>query len=109
VDEAWILLPAEGKGWALFVFLARAGGPPSIVRLEAGAKGSAAQWFGIELVRPGDYKTACGKGYFDCEPGEPEVLKLRRPALMFFKYQSAASIFWWDPTTQAFKRTWVSD
>ena len=34
---------------------------------------------GIDIVKPGKYKTACGKGYYECEKGEPEVLKLKRP------------------------------
>ncbi len=63
---------------------------------------SAPQNHGISLVRPGQYETACGKGYWECGPGEPEVLKLRRPAVEFFKFESASSIFFWDVKTNGF-------
>ena len=64
---------------------------------------------GINTVKPGEYKTVCGKGYFKCEKGEPEVLKLKRPAIDYFKFQSANSFFFWDDKTGDFKRIWISD
>jgi hypothetical protein len=64
---------------------------------------------GVDIVKPGHYKTACGKGYFKCEKGEPEVLKLKRPAIDYFKFESANSFFFWDDKTRSFKRIWISD
>jgi hypothetical protein len=47
--------------------------------------------FGIDLVKPGEYKTACGKGYGDyaCAHGEPDVLKLHKPAIDLFYTESS--------------------
>ena len=64
---------------------------------------------GINIVEPGQYKTACGKGYYECKKGEPEVLKLKLPAIDYFKFESANSFFFWDDKTNSFKRIWISD
>ncbi len=64
---------------------------------------------GVDVVKPGEYKTACGKGYFECEKNEPEILKLKRPAIDYFKFESANSFFFWDDKTSSFKRIWISD
>jgi len=64
---------------------------------------------GVDIVKPGHYKTACGKGYFECEKGEPEVLKLKQPAIDYFRFESANSFFFWDCNTNSFKRIWISD
>jgi hypothetical protein len=71
--------------------------------------GSLRWQFWIGLVPPGQYKTACGKGYWECESGEPEILDLKLPAIEFAKYESASSVFWWNRRAGAFRRTWISD
>ena len=85
-----------------------ADGAGSVVRL-AGAKELKAQWYGIETVLPGQYKTACGKGYWACEPGEPAILTLTAPAILFQRFESSSSIFWWNAGSGRFTRTWISD
>ncbi len=64
---------------------------------------------GIDIANPGEYQTACGKGYFDCEEGEPEVIKLKLPGIDYFKFESANSFFYWDEQAKNFKRIWISD
>lgn len=64
---------------------------------------------GIDLAKPGDYKTACGKGYWECEKNEPEVLNLKTPGIWHFRFESAASIWYWDKKSGEFKRVWISD
>lgn len=107
-DEAWLLPTSSGTGWGLFAALGSATGPRRFVRLEQDRK-TEVQGFGITLVKPGQYKTACGKGYWACKRDEPEVLDLKSPAFEFFKFESASSIVWWDPRARAFRRTWISD
>ena len=106
-DEAW-LLPGTFGGFGLFAFMGSADGAGSVVRL-AGAKELKAQWYGIETVLPGQYKTACGKGYWACEPGEPAILTLTAPAILFQRFESSSSIFWWNAGSGRFTRTWISD
>jgi hypothetical protein len=106
-DEAWIVLAEKGDGWALVAFLATAGSSPKTMLLEKGS--GPAQRYGMAPVPPGKYRTACGKGYWECRPGEPEVLNLRLPTIEFCVYESACSIFWWDVNKGQFQRTQISD
>ena len=64
---------------------------------------------GMEVAPPGAYQTACGKGYWDCQPGEPEELNLSTPGLIYFRFASASSMFHWDAASESFQRTWLSD
>ena len=64
---------------------------------------------GIDLVKPGEYKTACGKGYFDCASDEPEILKLKTDAIDYMVFERANAIFFWDPEANNFKKIWMSD
>jgi hypothetical protein len=67
------------------------------------------QSMGVDRVDPGNYPTACGKGYWECKPGEPAELKLKNDAVLFFADGSAASAFVWSPRTKTFDRIWLSD
>ena len=106
-DEAW-LLPGESGGFALFAYLSRAGASPEVVRL-AGAKTWPIQSHRIEVAAVGRHETACGKGYWACDPGEPAFLELRSPGIMLQQIEGASSIFWWNPKTHRFVRTWFGD
>lgn len=67
--------------------------------------------FGIDLVKPGKYETACGKGYGDyaCAHGEPDYLTLSRPAIDFIYTESSDSIFYWDDKQHKFVEVLMSD
>jgi len=67
--------------------------------------------FGIDLVKPGEYKTACGKGYgeYACAHGEPDVLKLLTSAIDFFCNESSDSIVYWDEGAKTFREILISD
>ncbi len=64
---------------------------------------------GVSLVEPGEYKTACGKGYWECKDDEVPLLKLDLYAINYFRFSSAASFFYWDKKTSSFSRIWISD
>jgi len=64
---------------------------------------------GIGEAAPGSYKTACGKGYFECEPNEPDQINLENPAIDFFNLGGANAYFYWDKGTESFKEIWMSD
>jgi hypothetical protein len=109
-DDAWIMFSTLHKGTALFVFLAQPEGPPKVITLDKNPGISKPQNMGIKVVQPGDYKTACGKGYYTCGPNKPEILHLTQPAINYFVFEGANSFFWWDAQgaqTQSFKRTWM--
>ena len=67
--------------------------------------------FGIDLVKPGEHKTACGKGYgnYACAHGEPDVLKVSNPAIVLFYRESSDSIFYWDSNKKVFREIVMSD
>ena len=64
---------------------------------------------GVDIAPPGEYETVYGKGYFENPKGEPEVLRLERPAINYFQFESANSFFYWDNKTEKFMRIWISD
>ena len=67
------------------------------------------QAFGIEKIEPGNYKTACGKGYWECSPNEPELLSLNHAGFRFFKFESASTIWYWDELNHRFNEVAESD
>jgi hypothetical protein len=107
-DAAELLVNASGSQFALFVRLASTGKWQSVnepIDIKSFDR------FGIDLVKPGKYKTACGKGYGDyaCAHGEPDVLKLSAPAIDLFYTESSDSIFYWDQSSKAFRQILMSD
>lgn len=104
IDDAKLLVSSDGEKYALFVFL----GSGKTVRLTQ-EKTVLLQVMGIDLLQPGAHKTACGKGYWECKKGEPETLRLRTPGLLYFKSESAASVYVWSSSTKGFHQVWLSD
>jgi hypothetical protein len=48
--------------------------------------------YGIRIAPIGEYQTACGKGYFDCDENEPEEIILKNPGIDFFPYDAGGII-----------------
>lgn len=105
-DTANLLINDKENRIGLFVTMASMKNPP--VLLEA-TDIKEIRNMGIKTVKPGQYKTACGKGYWKCKKDEPEILKLKQPAIDFFTYEGANSYFVWDKKDKAFKKIWMSD
>jgi len=49
----------------------------------------------IQTLPPGNYKTACGKGYWNCGKDEPELLKLNDPGVLFVSCGSSEVVYYW--------------
>ena len=108
IDEARLIVKIDGTGLALVVFLSTLQDFTTSILDQIDEPG----WLdvmGISLASPGKYKTACGKGYVECEPGEAEELILQRPGINYFKEEGANSFFYWDDQTAYFSRVWMSD
>jgi hypothetical protein len=107
-DVAELLVSPSDKQFAFFVKLGSTekwqmlGKPYDLTSLDR---------FGIDVVKPGKYETACGKGYGDyaCAHGEPDYLKLSKSAIDIFYTESSDSIFYWDTTAQEFREVLMSD
>ena len=107
-DEAKLLIKQNGKGMALFALVSKGQQYESYMLHEDDDAG----WLevmGINVAEKGKYRTACGKGYFECEPGESEEIVLKYPGIDYFKEGSANSFYYWDDKINKFKRTWISD
>lgn len=107
-DTAELLVKPSSKQFALFVRLSSTEkwqlvGEPADIKLLG--------HFGIDLVKPGEYKTACGKGYGGdaCAHGEPKVLKLSTSAIDFLYAESSDGIFYWDAGAKTFREILMSD
>lgn len=116
-DEAY-LLPKNGSklGYGVFVSINN-----SKVALQRGRKfqmfkltareDMPPQSFAIELAEPSNeiWKSACGKGYWKCEVGEPSAFKINHPSIMFCYIESACTIYMWDSGKLTFKEIKFSD
>ncbi len=113
VDEAYLLKSTKFSGEGLFVRLSDKRIGFKWVELDIIDWGKEYPKvdlsMGIDIAKHGKYKTACGKGYFECNEGEPEVLNLKQPAINYFRFESANSFFVWDNKTRRFNRIWMSD
>ena len=107
-DEASLLINDKENKMGLFVKLTSRKESGSLL-LEAMDSKTIIEVMGIDVVKPGKYKTACGKGYWDCKNGEPELLELKYPVIDFFRFESANSYFIWDKKKKKFNRIWMSD
>jgi hypothetical protein len=107
-DLAELLVNPTSKKFALFVKLFSVG---KWQQLGESYDLGSLQRFGINLVKPGKYETACGKGYDDsfCAHGEPDYLTLGHPAIDFIYTESSDSIFYWDTKTRRFREIAMSD
>lgn len=104
-DEAWIAFSTVHDGWSLVVFMNEEKTEHVLFSSESADPTA----FGIEEVPPGEHQTACGKGYWECAPDEPELLELGNSALRFFVFESASRIFYWDSDAEKFLEVWESD
>jgi hypothetical protein len=106
MDEARLVVREDGSAVAVAVSL----GKGSRVHILGEIRESGwLETIGIALVKPGKYRTACGKGYYDCKPDEPKRLTLNRPGVNLFKDGGVNSFLYWDARSGQFKQTWMSD
>lgn len=116
-DEAWILPKSESsQGFGVFAYLKKrnkssvSGRDYQLFKL-AEYDDLFPQNFAIELVKPSakPWESACGKGYRDCEVGEPAEFKITKPSIMFCAIESACTVFLWDSKNQVFSKIDISD
>lgn len=108
-DVAMLLVSLQRHEVGLFVFLAKKNRAYKAYRLDVIKDTNNLRVMGIAKVSPGSYKSACGKGYWDCKQGEPPVLSVKQEAIDFFKMESANSYFCWDGKKSSFQRVRMSD
>ena len=109
VDDAKLLVRKDGASLGLFVFISQKENSFKIYHLNEMKDGKLIQAMGIKKVVPGSYKTACGKGYWDCHDDEPNEITIKNASINYFKIEGANSFFYWDDHSNNFKRIWISD
>ena len=115
-DEALLLKSARFSGEGLWIRLSKTEGKFAWLKL------AEIKWgkeypnvdlaMGIDVVPPGVHSYGCFDDAKDCNFGphkDRPKLKLRDPSLMYFKPESAASLFFWSRTHNKFMRVWLSD
>ncbi len=108
-DEAKILVRDDNSGVGLFVFLS-SNAKPEIILLDTVEDKNALSYMGIFPVKPGEYKTALGKGYGgDWAEYEPERIVIINTGIEFFAAESSSIYFYWDKSFNKFRKTWISD
>lgn len=66
----------------------------------------------VEVAPPGIHRYGCFDGAKDCNFGPHEqrpTLKLRVPAIVYYKPESAGSMYFWSNRRNRFMRVWLSD
>jgi hypothetical protein len=116
-DTAYLLKPTTHGGEGLWVHLSDGPNNFKWINLDK------SKWdkkysnvgfaMGIEVVPPGIHPYACFDDSKDeCNFGHDKdrpKLKLSDPSLMYFKLESAASMFFWSRKHKRFLRVWLSD
>ncbi len=108
-DQARLLVSTRSDTFGLFIFLSQKDGTRRTYKAVVSKNKSILEVMGIDKVAPGQYKTACGKGYWDCKKGETPVITLKYDAINYFKTESANSFFYWNEQSNCFDRIWMSD
>ncbi|WP_157500103.1 hypothetical protein [Lysobacter sp. Root983] len=115
-DTALLLIRRKSGDEALWVHLSDRDGGYHWIKLDH-IKGSASHpdaslAMAIDVEPPGVVAYACFDYAEDCnfgpDSGRPK-LKLSSPSLMYFRPESAASLYFWSNSKQKFLRVWLSD
>ena len=115
-DEALLLKSTRFSGEGLWIRLSNADGKFSWLKLAEIKWGkeypNVDLGMGIDVLAPGIYPYGCFDDAKDCNFGHHKdrpKLKLRDPSLLYFKSESAASLFFWSKKHNKFMRVWLSD
>jgi hypothetical protein len=115
-DEALLLKSTRFSGEALWVRVSNVEGKFDWIKLAEIKWGkdypSVNVAMGIESVPPGVHPYGCFEDAKDCNFGphkDRPKLRLRDPSLMYFKFGSAASLYFWSSKYNKFVRVWLSD
>ena len=114
-DEAWILPHISKKdNFAIVAFLKVKNSENNIdyrvFKLDE-LDGAIPQQFALDIAEPSKkiWETACGKGYRECQLGEPAEIQITQPSIMFCKIESACSVFMWDEKKKVFNKISLSE
>jgi hypothetical protein len=64
---------------------------------------------GVQLYLPGTYRVMCSNSDKHCDRDGKKPLRIERPAISYFKSESASSVIYWQERNKRFVRVWESD
>jgi len=66
---------------------------------------------GLEVLAPGTHQYLCIEVGKDCVgKTEPRSkITIKTPSILYYRFESAASLFYWDSNKKRFIRVWLSD
>jgi hypothetical protein len=68
--------------------------------------------YGVQIVKPGFYETACGKGYWPCKTSEGELplIEIKAVGIALFHYDAGGTTyFYWDQKIGKFMSVIIDD
>jgi hypothetical protein len=108
-DHAFILVSQRGYGVRLAALVSSEAGYRAIKLQDFDAGNAYSQHrYLVQVVPPGRYQTARGKGY-EAPAEDPDELVLEHPALDFIYTESANSYYCWDTKSRAFREILISE
>jgi hypothetical protein len=117
-DTAFVLKSTRYSGEALWVWLSQSDASHRWQRLESikwpKEYSSVGLFMAVETQTPGVVPYGCfdSAPQEECDfrpPGGRPKLKLRNESLVYFKPESAASLYFWSNKYQRFLKVWLSD
>lgn len=92
-DTAYILLNDEKSQWAVAVYFKKENGVYRERFLEKWSVNDRSPFF-VQLAeaKPGIHKTACGKGYMDCDENQLKEVDLRNDGIILTPYESGGAV-----------------
>lgn len=115
-DSAVLLLREDGSEEGLWVNLSSGPNRRSWLVVESMPRPISARKYplemGIATVPPGRVKYMCHDSDPECSYVDPKhrpTIRLRTPAISYFKLESAASMYYWSTRKKRFERVWLSD
>lgn len=101
------MIDRGNRGYGLFTLVSK--GKKYESRKLLTSKDTIYQYTGLDLVNPGVYRTANGKGYGTYDPNEPDSVIITHQAINYYKYECSSVYYYWDNTSNTFKEVWISD
>jgi len=103
-DEARIVVRGDGKAFALVVKLSSR---DSAIKLDEFPDIKLLPSIGLKRVAPGEYPTACARGY-DCAEDEPRYIRVKHDAIDYFQNDVAEHYYYWNDTRHAFAQVGIN-
>jgi hypothetical protein len=108
-----ILRNLKSSKEALWVYISKPAAAARWIKLvEFEVQADSDSGMGVDAAPPGVYAYGCFDNAKECNfsaRGTRPKLRLRDPSLVYFKLDSAGSLFFWSRTKHQFARVWLSD